>query len=62
MQLFSADTAIFFKNFKHFFAHENMKKPLSKVAQNWPKFCFQYCQQTQNQPKSHFLPPCASSI
>ena len=38
-----------------FFAHENMKKPSSKVAHNQPQFFFQYCQPAQNQPKSHFL-------
>ena len=38
-----------------FFAHENMKKLPSKVAHNWPKFFFQYCQPAQNQPKSHIL-------
>ena len=36
MQLFSADTTIFKK--KLFFAPENMKKPLSKVAPNQPNF------------------------
>ena len=29
---------IFKKDLNLFFAHENMKKPLSKVAHNWPKF------------------------
>ena len=38
-----------------FFANENMKKKLSKVAHNWPKFFFQYFQPAKNQPKSHFL-------
>ena len=51
MQLFSADaTMLLFLN-KHFFALENMKKPLSESA---PIF-FQRCQPAQNQPKSNFL-------
>ena len=53
MQLFSADATMFLK--KHFFAHKNMKKPASKIAHNWPKVIFQYCQPAQNQPKSHIL-------
>ena len=32
-----------------------MKKTPSKVAHNRPNFFFQYCQPTQNQPKSQFL-------
>ena len=33
-----------------------MKKPPSKVADNWPPISFfQYCQPAQNQPKSHIL-------
>jgi hypothetical protein len=39
MQLFSANATIFPKDFKYFFAHENMKKTLSKVAHNRPH-CF----------------------
>ena len=40
MQLFSADATILFKNIKLFFAPENMKKTLSKVAHNRPKLFF----------------------
>ena len=41
---------------KKIFAHENMKKPPSKVAHNWPNFFFStYCEPAQNQPKSHIL-------
>jgi hypothetical protein len=43
MQLFSADAAIFFDKISKMFAHEKMKKLLSKVAHNQPKFFFQYC-------------------
>ena len=38
MQLFIGDATMFF--FLLFFAHENMKKPASKVAHNRPKFVF----------------------
>ena len=34
VQLFSVDTTMFKKKFKHFFTHKNMKKPPSKVAHN----------------------------
>ena len=34
----------FYESFNIFFAHENMKKPASKVAHNRPEFFFQYCQ------------------
>ena len=44
MQLVSADDIIFSKKKKLFFAHENMKKPASKVADP-----------AQIQPKSQFL-------
>ena len=50
MQLFSADTTIFKKNF----AHENIKKLPSKVAY-FTAQKIQYCQPAQNQPKSHIL-------
>ena len=41
MQLFSADAIVFSKNLKNiFFDPENMKKPPSKVAHNWPQFLF----------------------
>ena len=36
MQLSTADATMFL----FFFAHENMKKPASKVAYNRPKFVF----------------------
>jgi hypothetical protein len=52
MQLFCADATIFLKIFKTFFAPENMKKTLSKVAHNRPNYFFPYCQPAQNQPKS----------
>ena len=55
MQLLSADSTILKNKFKFFFAHENMKKPPSKVVHNWHKFFFQYCQPAQNQPESQFL-------
>jgi hypothetical protein len=35
MQLFSADATIFVKEFRNFFAHENIKKLPSKVAYLW---------------------------
>ena len=40
MQLLSAETTIFQKKSKCFFAPDNMKKPPSKVAHNHPKFFF----------------------
>ena len=46
---FSADATILKK--KKNFAHENMKKPPSKVANNRAPIFFQYCQPAQNQPK-----------
>ena len=55
MQLFSADGTMFLKKFKHFFAHENMKKSPQKLLIIGPNFFFQYCQPVQNQPKSHFV-------
>jgi hypothetical protein len=36
MQLFSVDSTIFKKKIKFYFDLENMKKPSSKVAHNWP--------------------------
>ena len=59
MQLFSADNTIFF------FAHENMKKTASKVANNQPNFFFSIA----NRPKintnlifcSIKMAPCATS-
>ena len=45
----------------HIFAHEIMKKTLSKDAHNWPIF-FQYCKPAQNQPKSHILYPKNGSL
>ena len=38
MQLFTAVATMFFKKSKTKIAHENMKKPPSKVAQNRPFF------------------------
>ena len=38
-----------------FFAHENLKKPASKVAHNCPQFFFQQCKPAQIQPKSQLL-------
>ena len=56
MQLFSVDVTIFKKRIDIFFAPENMKKLLSKVAHNRPKrFFFQSCRPAQNLPKTHFL-------
>ena len=48
--------------FYFFFAHENLKMPVLKVAHNRPQFFFQYYQLAQIQPKSQFrfykhLPP-----
>ena len=40
MRLFISDTTILFKNLIYFFAHENMKKPSTKVAHNRPQFFF----------------------
>jgi hypothetical protein len=37
------------------FAHENMKKPPSKVAHNRPQFFFQYWPGCPNQPRIGFL-------
>ena len=52
MQLFSADATMFL----FIFAHENMKKPASKVAHNWPKsIFFSNANRPQIQPKSQFL-------
>ena len=56
MQLFGADATMFFLYLFIFFAHENMKKPASKVAEP-----------AQIQPKSQFLfhknlPPRDSSV
>ena len=53
MQLFSADATIFFKNFNFFFTLKNEKTALKSCSESAPIF-FQYCQLTQNQPKSHF--------
>ena len=68
MQLLSVKTTIS-KEKKHsmfYFAFENMKKLPTKMAHNWLQFFFQYCQQAQNQPKSHSfsikMAPCATSI
>ena len=55
MQLFRADTRVFLKKKYFFFAHENIEKLPSKVAHNRPQIFFQYCQPTQNHPKSHIL-------
>ena len=55
MQLFSADATIVPKKIKFIFAHENMKKPPSKVAHNRPQFFFQYWPGCQNQPRIDFL-------
>jgi hypothetical protein len=51
MQLFRADATIFLKQFKFFFAHENMKK---KVTHNQPNF-FPLLPTGSNQPKSQFM-------
>ena len=40
MQLFSADATIYLKKIKLFFAPENIKKTLSKVAHNWSTMFF----------------------
>jgi hypothetical protein len=40
MQLFSADSTIFLKDFKNSFAPENMKNPISKDGHDWPIFFF----------------------
>ena len=40
MQLFSADTRVFLKFIKIFFAPENIKKTPSKVAHNRPPISF----------------------
>ena len=40
MQLVSADTTIFKKKIKIFFAHEKLKKPSSKVAHNSQLYFF----------------------
>jgi hypothetical protein len=53
MQLVSADANnILKKNLTFFFAHENMKKPPSKVAHNWSRFFFQYRPGCPNGPKT----------
>ena len=57
MQLFSADTAIFFlKKFKFFFAHKKFKKPPSKDAQKTsnPLF-FPYCPELSKRSKQKNL-------
>ena len=53
MQLFSADSTIFLKDFKNSFDPENMKNPISKDGHDWPIFFFfQYYQPAQNPDKS----------
>ena len=46
---------MFFERNDIFFAPENMKISPLKVAQNWTRPFFQYCQLAQIQPKSQFL-------
>ena len=48
MQLFSVDAKYFKKYLLFFFDPENMKKPPSKVAHNWPRHFFF---STANRPK-----------
>ena len=48
MQVIVADASMFFT--KLFFAHENMKKPSSKVVHNRP-ICFHYCAELPKWPK-----------
>ena len=55
MQHFRADTTILLKKLSYFFAPENMKKQPQKLLIIGPQFLFQYCQPSQNQPKSHIL-------
>jgi hypothetical protein len=55
MQLFIADLTMFKKIKKSFFAHENMKKLRSKVAQNRPQTFFsQVWPSCPNQPRIDF--------
>ena len=46
---------VFEKNLIFFFAPENVKKPPSKFAHNWPRPFLQYCQFAQIKPKYQFL-------
>ena len=69
MQLFSADTTIFFRKLKKKqFDPENMKKLLSKVVHNWPKtfFFFSIANRPKISPNLIFcsikMVPCATSI
>ena len=48
MQLFSADSTIFLKDFKNSFAPETMENPISKVGHHWPIFFFSIT----NRPKT----------
>ena len=44
MQLFNADTTIFFEKIRKYFAHKKLKNPTSRVAQrNSNPFVFPYC-------------------
>ena len=51
MQPFCADATIFKKKY---FAHENMKKTLSKVAHNWPNFFFSIANRPKTSPNLNF--------
>ena len=54
MQLLSAEAKIFLKKINLFFAPENMKKLLSKVAHNHPNFFFSIANRPKTSPNLNF--------